>query len=84
MFSVGIRRVRMQGKVSKTYTLHGHKDVSATTSPGAALYNVIKTWKNFNENGKLPHKIARQQSCHKVLASPLRHLPFGKPYKTSI
>ena len=66
MFSVGIRRVRMQGKVSKKYTLHGHRDVSATISPGAMLYNVIKTWKNFNEKGKLPHKIVRQQSCHKV------------------
>ncbi|CAC5407389.1 PGRP [Mytilus coruscus] len=36
-----------KGKVSQSYALFGHRDVSTSTCPGTALYNVIKTWARF-------------------------------------
>nr|CAD7441871.1 unnamed protein product [Timema bartmani] len=35
------------GKVSPNYKLLGHRQVSATESPGTALYDEIKTWPNW-------------------------------------
>nr|CAD7204377.1 unnamed protein product [Timema douglasi] len=37
------------GKVSPNYKLLGHRQVSATESPGTALYDEIKTWPNWVE-----------------------------------
>jgi len=34
-------------KVSRTYSLHGHRDGVCTTCPGQSLYDLIKTWPNF-------------------------------------
>ncbi|CAC5407394.1 PGRP [Mytilus coruscus] len=36
-----------KGKVSQSYALFGHRDVSSSACPGTALYNVIKTWARF-------------------------------------
>jgi N-acetylmuramoyl-L-alanine amidase len=36
-----------KGKISSSYTLHGHRDGRSTTCPGNALYNEIKTWANY-------------------------------------
>jgi len=37
----------MQGKMSTSYTLHGHKDGGSTACPGTALYYEIRTWPRF-------------------------------------
>nr|CAD7414335.1 unnamed protein product [Timema cristinae] len=44
-----IRRGVELGKVSPNYKLLGHRQVSATESPGTALYDEIKTWPNWVE-----------------------------------
>ncbi|XP_052082621.1 peptidoglycan-recognition protein SC2-like [Mytilus californianus] len=36
-----------KGKISQSYALFGHRDVSSSACPGTALYNVIKTWARF-------------------------------------
>jgi len=38
---------KMQGKLSRTYTLHGHKDGGNTVCPGQALYSEIRKWSHF-------------------------------------
>jgi len=34
-------------KISKNYSLHGHRDGVCTSCPGNALYNQIKSWPKF-------------------------------------
>ena len=46
--STHLLRVKcMQGKLSRFYTLHGHRDAGATRCPGDALYNEIRTWPRY-------------------------------------
>lgn len=41
------------GKLSRSYTLHGHRDGdSSRPCPGTALYNEIRTWPHYG--GRLP------------------------------
>jgi len=40
------------GELSKNYKLHGAKQVSATESPGARLYNKMKNWPHYAEPEK--------------------------------
>jgi len=37
----------MQGKLSSSYTLHGHRDVGSTECPGQALYDEIRGWSRY-------------------------------------
>ncbi|KAB0802152.1 hypothetical protein PPYR_04338 [Photinus pyralis] len=37
-----------QGQINGNYKLLGHKQVAASQSPGAALYNEIKTWEHWS------------------------------------
>lgn len=36
-----------QNHLDSNYTLYGHSQVRATTCPGPALFNTIKTWPHF-------------------------------------
>lgn len=36
-----------RGKISGSYTLHGHRDGVCTDCPGTAFYNLIKTWPRY-------------------------------------
>lgn len=47
MIKCGIRL----GKITKDYSLYGHRDVGHTNCPGNKLYGLIKTWEHY---GKLP------------------------------
>ncbi|XP_059609203.1 peptidoglycan-recognition protein 1-like isoform X2 [Phlebotomus argentipes] len=38
------------GKLSKDYKLFGHRQLIPTESPGAALYQIIKTWPHWSED----------------------------------
>ncbi|XP_076305212.1 peptidoglycan-recognition protein SC2-like [Tachypleus tridentatus] len=40
------------GYITKSHTVHGHKDAKCTKCPGVNLYNIIKTWTSYG--GKLP------------------------------
>jgi peptidoglycan recognition protein len=40
------------GKLSSSYSLHGHRDGTCTSCPGNALYATIKTWPRYG--GPLP------------------------------
>jgi len=40
------------GKLSSSYTLHGHRDGTCTSCPGNALYATIRTWPRYG--GTLP------------------------------
>jgi N-acetylmuramoyl-L-alanine amidase len=35
------------GKISSTYSLHGHRDGVCTSCPGESLYNHIRSWPRF-------------------------------------
>jgi peptidoglycan recognition protein LC len=36
------------GKLTKDFKLFGARQLSSTESPGAALFDIIKTWPNFS------------------------------------
>jgi N-acetylmuramoyl-L-alanine amidase len=35
------------GKVSNTYSLHGHRDGVCTDCPGQTFYDLIRTWPRY-------------------------------------
>ncbi|CAN7949649.1 unnamed protein product, partial [Ixodes pacificus] len=41
------------GKISKHYSLHGHRDANCTACPGDAFYRFLRTMPHFK--GKLKH-----------------------------
>jgi hypothetical protein len=38
-----------RGTIKRTYSLKGHRDGTATSCPGDAFYNLIKSWTNFGK-----------------------------------
>nr|AKJ26282.1 peptidoglycan-recognition protein-sc2 precursor-like protein [Artemia sinica] len=38
------------GKIRSAYSLIGHRQATSTACPGDALYNLIKSWDNYNPN----------------------------------
>lgn len=45
------------GHLSENYQLIGHRQVSATESPGRYLYNEIRTWPNYvDDKNKIKKK----------------------------
>lgn len=36
-----------KGMISRSYSLHGHRDANCTACPGNALYDIVKTWPHF-------------------------------------
>lgn len=39
-----------QGKLAPEFKLFGHRQLIATLSPGAQLFNILKTWPHFADN----------------------------------
>ncbi|XP_075230296.1 peptidoglycan recognition protein 3-like [Lycorma delicatula] len=40
------------GKIDKDYELYGHRQLISTDSPGAGVYNIIKTWPHWIDTSK--------------------------------
>lgn len=45
LLEIGVK----ESKFGANYSLYGHCQLTATESPGAALYNIIKTWPHWHE-----------------------------------
>lgn len=41
-----------KGYISSGYTLHGHRDLDATTCPGNVFYNEIRTWPKYRATAR--------------------------------
>nr|XP_016925699.2 peptidoglycan-recognition protein SB1 [Drosophila suzukii] len=45
-----IELAKQRGYLKENYTLFGHRQTKATSCPGDALYNEIKTWPHWRQN----------------------------------
>ncbi|XP_078042315.1 peptidoglycan-recognition protein LC isoform X2 [Augochlora pura] len=50
LIDLGVKK----GKIAKDYKLIGHRQVSATLSPGDVLFNIIKTWPHWSSQPSEP------------------------------